>query len=419
MGREARRAYRVGPGDGIRRYWEGGQPSISGGRLAREGFFYYAFKGWPIAALEPPFPAALVQDIAGAESKLRHLNTDPPRTQLLEAGARQLLRAEAVASSRIEGLELSHRKLAEGVFDPEAATSNARSVLGNVRAMEEAIRLAGPRRELSVDDIRAIHRRLFEGTRDARLGAAVRTRQNWIGGRDNPWGARFIPVPEDDVPALLEDLCRFLAREDLPALAQAAIMHAQFETIHPFTDGNGRVGRSLIHLVLRRRGLAPHYVPPISLVLAANYSEYERGLTAYRDGRTEEWCGIFARAVAIACDGAEALAGRIETLQERWRTQAGSPRAGSAADNLIAVLPVHPVLDLRSAQSVLGISDEAARLGIERLERAGVIREITKRKRGRAWECVGLFALLDQFERTLATSAGSNRPARRSPRPTK
>jgi Fic family protein len=407
--------YRVGNAEGVRRYWPGGL-SLSAGRRGREGFYYYAFKGWPIAELSLTFPAELAQDIAEAESELRRLNSDPPRTQLLEAVARQLLRAEAVASSRVEGLELSHRKLAEAAFDPEDTTVNARTVLGNVRALEEAVRLASSSHEITVNNVRAIHRQLFEGTRQAKIAGLIRTRQNWIGGRDTPWGATFIPVPEDDVPRLLEDLCRFVQRDDLPAVAQAAIAHAQFEAIHPFEDGNGRVGRALIHVILRRRRVAPHYVPPISLILAANYSEYERGLNAYREGGSDEWSGIFARAVTIACTAAVGLADRIETLKNKWRMAAGVPRRGSAADKLIEILPVHPVLDLRTSEEILRISDEAVRLGIERLEHAGVVREMTKRKRGRAWESVGLFAVLDEFERTLAT-AGSGR-ARPAPRQT-
>ena len=415
MARVRKQPYRVGNAEGVRRYWPGGL-SLSAGRRGREGFYYYAFKAWPIAELALTFPAELAQDIAEAESELRRLNSDPPRTQLLEAVARQLLRAEAVASSRVEGLELSHKKLAEAAFDPEDTTVNARTVLGNVRALEEAVRLASSSREITVDNVRAIHRRLFEGTRQANIAGLIRTRPNWIGGRDTPWGAAFIPVPEDDVPRLLEDLCRFMQRDDLPAVAQAAIAHAQFEAIHPFEDGNGRVGRALIHVILRRRHVAPHYVPPISLILAANYSEYERGLNAYREGGSDEWTGIFARAVTIACIAAAGLADRIETLKNKWRMAAGVPRRGSAADKLIEILPVHPVLDLRTSEEILRISDEAVRLGIERLEHAGVVREMTKRKRGRAWESVGLFAVLDEFERTLATS-GSGRP-RPAPRQT-
>lgn len=416
MAQTRKLSYRVVPGPGVRRFWEGGQPSVSAGRLARQGFFYYAFKGWPIAKLAQSFSAELARELAEAEAEVRRLNDDPPRTQLLEAVARQLLRSEAVASSRIEGLELSHRKLAEAAFDLDDTSVNARTVLGNVRAMEEAIRFASEQRDLTVGEIRTIHRRLFEGTRDAALGGVLRDRQNWIGGRDNPWGARFIPVTEGEVPDLLDDLCRFTARDDLPTIAQAALAHAQFETIHPFPDGNGRVGRCLIHLVLRRRELARYYVPPISLVLAANYPEYERGLTAFRSEQLEEWCGIFARAVTIACRGAAELAGRIDQLKTRWREQAGAPRAGSAAARLIDILPVQPILDLGAAQTALGVSDEAARLGLARLEDAGVLVEVTKRRRGRTWECVGLFALLDAFERIVATPRGASRPTRRGPK---
>jgi Fic family protein len=409
VARNRKGPYRVGPGEGIRRRWPGGL-TLSGGRRAREGFDYYAFKGWSVAELAPTFPAELTQDISVAESELRSLNGDPPRTQLLEAVARQLLRAEAVASSRVEGLELSHRKLARAAFDPEDTTVNARTVLGNVRALEEAVRLASSTREITVDSIRAIHRRLFEGTRQAKIAGLIRTRQNWIGGADTPWGAAFIPVPEDDVPGLLDDLCLFVRRDDLPAVAQAAIAHAQFEAIHPFEDGNGRVGRALIHVILRRRRVAPHYVPPISLILASNYSEYERGLNAYRDRASDEWTGIFARAVTIACLEAAGLADRIDALKKRWRVAANTPRSGSAADKLIEILPVHPVVDLRTAEEILRISDEAVRLGIERLQHAGVVREVTNRKRGRAWESVGLFAILDEFDRKLA---GSTRAAPR------
>lgn len=419
MADKRERTYRAVPGPGVRRFWAGGQPSLSGGRLAREGFVYYAFKGWPISELARSFSAELALELAEAESQVGRLNDDPPRTQLLEAVARQLLRSEAIASSRIEGFELSHRKLAEAAFDPEDTSINARTVLGNVRAMDESIRLASQARDLTVAGIRTIHARLFEGTRDAAIGGVIRDRQNWIGGRDNPWGARFIPVPEEQVSELLEDLCRFVARDDLSPIAQAALAHAQFETIHPFLDGNGRVGRCLIHLILRRRVLAPYYVPPVSLVLAANYAEYERGLTTFREEHVEEWCGIFARAATIACRGAAELASRIDGLKARWRAQAGAPRADSATAKLIDLLPVHPVVDLGTVQQALGVSDEAARLGIARLESAGVLTEITKRKRRRAWECVGLFALLDAFERLVVTPADATAPARRVPRPTR
>src|SRR5438876_10672284 len=152
--------------------------------------------------------------------------------------------------------------------------------------MEAAPRLATARSGFAAGDSRAIHRRLFEGTGDERFAGLIRKTQNWIGGSDySVYGAEFIPVPENEVLPLLKDLCAFLARDDLPALAQAALVHAQFETIHPLMEGNRRVGRCLLHVVLRRRGLAPHYVPPIRVRLAAHAAEYVDALTAYRGER--------------------------------------------------------------------------------------------------------------------------------------
>jgi len=392
--------------NGIRRFWPGGQPSLSGGRAARQGFYYEAFAAWKIAQAEPTLAADTIGDLVQAESAVRRLNEDPPRSEPLEAVAHQLLRSEAVASSRIEGLELSHRNLAEAAFDSKLASANAAGVLGNVTAMEEALRLGSTSAPVTVGTLLKIHARLFKGTRDERIGGRLRTSQNWIGHRDDPYRATFIPVPEDDVPRLLDDLLAFIARTDLAPLAQAAIAHAQFETIHPFEDGNGRVGRILIHLVLRRRGLAPHYVPPISLVLAANYDTYIAGLTAYRQHDDDQWTGVFSRAAGIAAEGARTLAADIESLKARWRELA-EPRGGSAAAKLIELLPLHPVFDLKTATEFLRLSDEAARLGIERLDKAGVVKEVTKRKWGRAWEAVGLFALLDGFERRLATPNGA------------
>jgi Fic family protein len=402
---------------GIRRRWPAGLPSVSGGRAARQGFYYYAFDGWEIARADPTLSSETLQDLVRAEAAVRTLNEDPPRSDALEALTHQLLRAEAVASSRIEGLELSHKNLAEAAFDPKLASANAASVLGNVRAMQEALRVGSGADRVIPETILKIHARLFKGTRDERIAGRFRTSQNWIGHGDNPHRATFIPVPETDVPRLVDDLCAFIRRDDVSPLIQAAIAHAQFETIHPFEDGNGRVGRALIHLVLRRRNLAPHYVPPISLVLAANDETYIAGLTAYREHRDDAWCGAFARAAGIAAEGARALAGDIERLKARWTTQADSPRAGSAAAKLIELLPSHPVFHLKAATEFLQVSDEAARLGIDRLEKAGIVKELTKRKWGRAWESVGLFALLDGFERQLAKPAGAGR-GRAAPRDT-
>src|SRR5204863_7533443 len=129
----------------------------------------------------------------------------------------------------------------------------------------------------------------------------IRSVQNWIGGSSfNPCSAAFVPPPPDHVEALLADLCAFVNDDSLPAVAQAAIAHAQFETIHPFRDGNGRAGRCLIHVVLRRRNVTPMLVPPISVVLATNARQYIAGLVDFREARVDDWIGAFSDPVTAS-----------------------------------------------------------------------------------------------------------------------
>jgi Fic family protein len=230
----------------------------------------------------------------------------------------------------------------------------------------------------------------------------LRTEQNWIGGRlGNPSDAEFIPPPEDLVEPLLDDLFAFIARVDLPAVAQAAIVHAQFETIHPFVDGNGRVGRCLVHVVLRRRGVAPRFVPPVSIALAARPSAYIAGLVAFREGRVAEWVASFAEATDRAASAAVELADRITTLQADWRSRAGRPRAGSAADRLITLLPALPVLSAPTARAAIGISQQQTLAGLKGLAEAGVLRQISHGTYDRQYAAGELFNLVTEYEERI------------------
>jgi Fic family protein len=402
-----------------RRRWTPAEGAF-GGRSSRRRFDYDAYLPDFIAEIEPSLPADIAGIVTVAEVAVRDLNTGARGLGALEALSRQLLRAEAVASSRIEGLEMSHRRLARAAFDPEEADASARYVLGNVRAMEQAIALGARARAFTIRDIRAIHATLFRGTSYERHGGALRSSQTWIGrDEESPRNADFIPPPEDRVPGLLEDLCMFVERDDLPAVAQAAIAHAQFETIHPFGDGNGRVGRCLIHVVLRRRGLAVQYVPPVSLILATDQTAYIRGLTTFRtytpDGLAS-WVGTFAQAVRTA--GREALGFLVEVaaLQEKLSKRAKLRRRGSTKHRLITALPAEPVIDVRRAAEIAGVTYEAARLAVEELVDTGVLHAISGRKRDRLYEARDVFDLVDEFERRLATPGGERRPARAVPR---
>lgn len=190
---------------------------------------------------------------------------------------------------------------------------------------------------VTVDGLLEVHERLLSRTRLREHAGQIRSVPNWIGGSSfNPCSAAFVPPPPEQVEGLLADLCAFVNDDVLPAVAQAAIAHSQFETIHPFVDGNGRTGRALIHVVLRRRGVAPRILPPISLALATWSQSYIEGLTATRNrGRADSspaheginsWVGLFAAACRRAVDDAVAFEERVTTIQQDWRAAAGTVR---------------------------------------------------------------------------------------------
>lgn len=395
----------------VERLWEPHLDAL-GRRSARRGFTYRAYVPTPVAAEGFLLESDIAAAAANAEAACRELNEEPPELSNFETLARQLLRAESVASSRIEGLVLSHRRLAKAAFS-ETHDITAQSVLANIRALERAVDLAGSVESLRSEHLLEVHRLLFEGTRDELLGGEVRNEPSWIGGAaSSPRGAEFIPAPAEFVPELLDDLCEFCNRLDLPPAIQAGIAHVQFETIHPFFDGNGRVGRALILVILRRRGLAKSYLPPVSLALAGEADRYVAGLGSWRSGEEDDWYSVFIDALFRSANGARQFAADVAELQRRWMEQAGKPRKGSGPRRLIELLPSQPIIDVKTAAQLLGGSEERARLAISRLERGGVLKQTNVGRRSRAWECVDLFDQLDRFERELG-------PADRTPHPTR
>ncbi|CAN5817958.1 Fic family protein [soil metagenome] len=384
----------------VQRVWQG-DPGAMGGRRARASFRYDAFVPDPIFDLEPEVPFETADLAADAEAAIRALN-ERASVAGLEAIGPLLLRSESVASSRIEGYAISPVNLARALVDPRAARGTARTVAANVSAMEEAISIGDRDAEVTVADLTAIHATLMVGEASARPGE-IRDEQNWIGGRlDNPSDARYIPPPEDEVPGLLEDLVEFVSRDDLPAVAQAAIAHAQFETIHPFIDGNGRVGRCLIHVVLRRRRVASRFVPPVSVVLAARPESYVAGLVAFREGRVAEWVSSFAGATRLAASASADLADQVAALQRDWVVRAGRPRADSAAARLIALLPALPVLSAPTARVAIGSSQQSTLAGLKTLEAAGVVRQVSSGSYDRQFVANDLFDLVTAYERVVA-----------------
>ena len=397
----------------VRQLWEGQAGGF--GESART-FWYEAYVPDAIASIDPSFPLSAAEALAEAERAVRELGATFELAGL-EALSRQLLRAESVASSRIEGLQLSHRRLAKALFDPAAADRTARGVVGNILAMERAIALGTSAGAIGTDNLLDLHRVLFAGTEDEPLGGKIRERQNWLGGSSvNPRRAEFIPPPPGEVRALLDDLCTFVNRLDMPPVAQAAIAHAQFETIHPFADGNGRVGRALIHVILRRRAVALRFVPPISLVLVATARPYVEGLGLYREGALSGWTSRFAHALRDSTTLAVKLGVALGDLQAAWREAAGRPRRTSATQRLIQLVAARPVIDIPTTATLLDVSYPQAREAVLRLEKASVLRPVfIGRQRNRAWEASALLDLLDDFEFEALTPTRSGEPRRPSP----
>ncbi len=380
----------------VKRRWEG-DPGVTGGRRARQGFTYEAFLPDTIAALDPAIRFRTAGSVLEAEEAIRALNARAD-VRGLESIGPLLLRSEALASSRIEGYQVSALNLARALIDPRAARGAARTVAANVSAMEVAIGRADDPTPLTVRDIEIIHATLMADEPETGPGR-LREVQNWIGGRlPNPADAAFVPPPPEEVPRLVQDLVAFVARSDVPPVAQAAIAHAQFETIHPFIDGNGRVGRCLVHLILRRAGVAPTFVPPVSIVLAARPSSYVQGLVDFREGRIAQWLESFAGACLSAAGHAVQLAEDVRDLQRSWLDLAGRPRADSAAAKIITLLPAQPVLSAPTIRAAVGASQQQVLAGLKVLADAGVVRQISEGTYDRQFAAIELIDLVTAYE---------------------
>jgi Fic family protein len=370
---------------------------------------YEAFVPDTLTGAELTLSSAVAGAVADAQQSIMSLNAGA--TPALGPLARLLLRTESIASSKVEGLQVGVRQLARAESRVETggrASPTIREVLGNIDAMQSAVDEAASTRRIGVAQIVDVHRRLMAHSPRPEIAGVLRGGQNWIGGNDyNPCGADFVPPPPEHVAPLLEDLCEAIADESTSPLVQAAMVHAQFETIHPFEDGNGRTGRALIHVVLRRRGIASAYVPPISVVLSTQRERYIRGLTSFRLGQVGDWieqfCAAATRAAGLAADYLQA----VNDLMNEWRgllEGGAAPRSDAAAWAVIGVLPAHPVITAPVAAAATGRATAAIHQAVKQLEECGVLEPLSSSKRNRSWEAVGLLDLLEGLEAGRAPS---------------
>lgn len=294
-----------------------------------------------------------------------------------------LLRTEAIASSWIEEELTTVDQLARAQHGI-SAPKTARTVKGAIDGLNLLVRRAAEGVEL--DDILAAHRPLMADDPDEQWYAGeLRQVQNWIGGSNrSPAGALHVPPAHERVRGLMDDLVAFMRRTDLDPVVQSAVAHAQFESIHPFTDGNGRVGRSLINGVWRYRGVTRQMAVPVASAIVADRSHYFDLVNGYRSGDVEPFALYLADATARATEEASVSAERLVRLPEQWRERV-RPRGGSAAAALLPLLTSHPIVDAHDIARLTGASPARVYATVERLVEAGVLRPITQSKRDMTW----------------------------------
>jgi Fic family protein len=352
-----------------------------------------------------PYRSAVTQSIAEVTVKLPSLTltlADDASSDIArfdaELGneiapfAAVLLRSESASSSRIENLTSSARSIALAELGSDKR-QNAAEIVSNVHAMKAATELAD---QIDETAILAMHSALMIEHRPEITGR-WRGEQVWIGGADyGPHQAAFVPPHQDRVAAAMADLIEFARRDDIPALVHAALVHAQFETIHPFPDGNGRTGRALVHAILRRRGVTRNVTVPVSAGLLTDTTGYFDALTAFRAGDADASVTLMAEASFTAIANGRELVADLTNAREQWQQKVHA-RRDAIVWKVADLLLKQPVVDSALVQSALGATSANAGRALRQLENAGVIKEFGDKLRNRLWQAPEVLSALDGF----------------------
>ncbi|MBI2303329.1 MAG: Fic family protein [Chloroflexi bacterium] len=381
------------------------------GRLLKGVGGYWAFVPHP---MPPPldFTPELVSALSEADRALGELagiGRTLPNPYLL---IRPFVRREAVLSSRIEGTQASLAELfayevqqlpLSGIGRP-SVKSDLLEVANYVRASEYGLERLNSL-PLSLRLIRELHGRLMEGVRGEHLTPGeFRRRQNWIGSHGCTLDeATFVPPPVPEMNEALDALEKFLhAPSQLPPLLRIALIHYQFEAIHPFLDGNGRIGRLLITLLLTEGGILSQPLLYLSAYFEKHRQEYyDRLLAISQQGDWKGWLTFFFRGVAEQAHDAVARSQRLQDLQRRYRAKFQVARSSALLLKLVDEVLETPFLTLAWAQKRLDITHRSAQLNVEKLIGEGILREVTGRRRNRLF-------VADEVLRTVEEPLGGN-----------
>lgn len=363
------------------------------GRYVKQPTDYRAF----IPAHLPPEPsialdAELVKLLSDADRALGRLDgvaTVLPNPDLFVA---MFVRQEAVLSSQIEGTQSTLQDVLayEAEAEHETQPGDVEEVVNYVAAMNHGLRRL-PQLPLSLRLMKEIHEKLLHGVRGSEFSPGeFRRSQNWIGPQGCTLAtADFVPPPPHEMMQALDNLERFIHdRESLPVLIQCGLIHAQFETIHPFLDGNGRVGRLLIAFLLCEREILQRPLLYLSYYLKARKAEYYDRLMAVRNsGDWEGWLKFFLRGVYEVSISAAKVARHIMDLREQHRQLISTQVTSSAnAHKLLDHMFERPTFSINQAKNVMGCAFATASSVVERLENLGLLRELTGQERNRRYQ---------------------------------
>lgn len=330
------------------------------------------------------------------------LGTDNPALGPMTA---ILLRTESASSSQIEQLTTSAKQLALAEIDA-GHKANALTVVGNVRAMEAALGLAD---NISEDSILAMHKALMlhQPGFDPAGAGRFREEQVWIGpGQAGPRMAEFVAPHHDRIHGAITDLVKFIHRQDVSVLVQVAVSHAQFETVHPFPDGNGRTGRALAQSILRNKGLVGSTAVPISAGLLVDTARYFAALGAFREGDAGPIVRQFAGAARIAATTGSRLVDDLVAELEESRAKLAGLRADAAAWKVLPALIGQPAVNTKFLMSELGLGEMAALRALDTLSGRGVLNETSGHGRKRVWQHRGILDVLDSYAADIRRMSG-------------
>lgn len=366
--------------------WPGNQmaPRVADRRAGTfEAYIPHHLIGW-----NPLLPADIAAFVAQAEQKLAEtaavLAPDTASTSMF-------FWAESLGSSRIEGVtpqarRVVHALVAEASVSPPRRRGPVGEAIGNIEATSEALHIFAQPTKLTTELICDAHRVLMKSSPNPRLGGVLKTTQNWIGGNNwHPLEGDYVPPPPDVCRALMADVVMYLQSSHYSPILQAAVAHAQFETIHPFGDGNGRTGRAIAYAVLKHRCAPDGFMPPVSLALSQSRDAYLRSLGAYQsyigppdDVRRSEALipvlEVIGDAVRVSCAAAQTYAHAVSRLQDHWRVRVGQRAGRSAGLAAVDLLASRPSLTPRMLATESGFSVRRCADALRRLAEAGIVR---------------------------------------------